>query len=74
MTDQGTFIINGAERVVCQPARPLARRLLQRGEDPTTGRMLFSAKVIPNRGAWLEFETSNRDQSASRSTASARSR
>ena len=30
-------------------------------EDPATGRMLFAAKVIPNRGAWLEFETSNKD-------------
>ena len=30
-------------------------------EDPTSGRTLFSAKVIPNRGAWLEFETSNKD-------------
>ncbi|HEV8546650.1 MAG TPA: hypothetical protein VGQ64_10175, partial [Candidatus Limnocylindrales bacterium] len=31
-------------------------------EDPASGRMLFSAKVIPNRGAWLEFETNNKDQ------------
>ena len=31
-------------------------------EDPGSGRMLFSAKVIPNRGAWLEFETNNKDQ------------
>ena len=30
-------------------------------EDPATGRMLFAAKVIPNRGAWLEFKTSNKD-------------
>ncbi|HEY8631619.1 MAG TPA: hypothetical protein VIL50_00600, partial [Candidatus Limnocylindrales bacterium] len=30
--------------------------------DPASGRMLFSAKVIPNRGAWLEFETNNKDQ------------
>ena len=30
-------------------------------EDPATGRILFAAKVIPNRGAWLEFETSNKD-------------
>ena len=31
-------------------------------EDPTSGRGLFSAKVIPSRGAWLEFETNNKDQ------------
>src|SRR5204862_4966471 len=30
-------------------------------EDPNTGRKLFGAKLIPNRGAWLEFETSNKD-------------
>ena len=42
------------------PARALARRVLDLGEDPTTGRSLFSAKVIPNRGAWLEFETAAR--------------
>src|SRR5439155_140686 len=30
-------------------------------DDPTTGRRLFYAKLIPNRGAWLEFETSNKD-------------
>ena len=29
--------------------------------DPTTGKLLSTAKLIPNRGAWLEFETSNRD-------------
>ena len=45
------------------PARPLARACTSRElEDPTSGRDLFSAKVIPNRGAWLEFETTNKDQ------------
>ena len=46
-----------------QPARPLAGRLLHRDEDPATGRNLFNAKVIPNRGAWLEFETAARGPS-----------
>ena len=45
-----------------QPAGSLAGRLLHRVEDPATGRNLFNAKVIPNRGAWLEFETAARGQ------------
>ena len=45
-----------------QPARALAGRLLhRRGGSRPRGRQLFAAKLIPNRGAWLEFETSNRD-------------
>ncbi len=43
-------------------------------EDATTGRKLFALKLIPNRGAWLEFETSARTSSRSRSTVSASSR
>ncbi len=61
MTDQGTFIINGAERVVVSQLVRSPGVYYTGSEDPTTGRMLFAAKVIPNRGAWLEFETSNKD-------------
>jgi DNA-directed RNA polymerase subunit beta len=61
MTDQGTFIINGAERVVVSQLVRSPGVYYTASEDPTTGRMLFAAKVIPNRGAWLEFETSNKD-------------
>ena len=57
MTDQGTFIINGAERVVVSQLVRSPGVYFTRTEDPSTGRNLFSAKVIPNRGAWLEFET-----------------
>src|SRR5574337_919561 len=57
MTDQGTFIINGAERVVVSQLVRSPGVYYTATEDPTTGRRLFSAKVIPNRGAWLEFET-----------------
>jgi len=42
-------------------ARALARRVLHAAEDPNTGRKLFGAKLIPNRGAWLEIETSAKD-------------
>ncbi|MEW6046622.1 MAG: DNA-directed RNA polymerase subunit beta, partial [Bacillota bacterium] len=56
MTDKGTFIINGAERVVVsQLVRSPGVYYSQ--ERDTSGRLIFQASVIPNRGAWLEFET-----------------
>ncbi len=61
MTGQGTFIINGAERVVVSQLVRSPGVYYSDVEDPTSGRTLFSAKVIPNRGAWLEFESSNKD-------------
>ncbi len=61
MTEQGTFIINGAERVVVSQLVRSPGVYYTAAEDPATGRMLHAAKVIPNRGAWLEFETSNKD-------------
>ncbi len=61
MTDQGTFIINGAERVVVSQLVRSPGVYYSAADDPTSGRTLYSAKVIPNRGAWLEFETSNKD-------------
>jgi len=62
MTDQGTFVINGAERVVVSQLVRSPGVYYSETEDPASGRMLFSAKVIPNRGAWLEFETNKLDQ------------
>src|SRR5918999_281097 len=62
MTDEGTFIINGAERVVVSQLVRSPGVYYTSTEDPATGRQLFSAKVIPNRGAWLEFETAARHQ------------
>jgi len=54
MTPTGTFIINGAERVV---ASQLVRSPgVYYSDDPKTGRNQFTATLIPNRGAWLEFE------------------
>ena len=61
MTGQGTFIINGAERVVVSQLVRSPGVYYSAADDPTSGRILYSAKVIPNRGAWLEFETSNKD-------------
>ena len=61
MTSTGTFVINGAERVVVSQLVRSPGAYFSTVTDPTTGRELCSAKLIPNRGAWLEFETSNRD-------------
>src|SRR3954447_9985257 len=64
MTGQGTFVINGAERVVV--SQLVRSPGVYYSVDPDlfnqTGRELFTAKVIPNRGAWLEFETTKADQ------------
>ncbi|HEX8995351.1 MAG TPA: DNA-directed RNA polymerase subunit beta [Ktedonobacterales bacterium] len=62
MTKEGTFIINGAERVVVSQLVRSPGVYFTAEDDPATGRPLFAAKLIPNRGAWLEFETSNKDQ------------
>ncbi|MEJ2737744.1 MAG: DNA-directed RNA polymerase subunit beta, partial [Anaerolineae bacterium] len=61
MTDNGTFIINGAERVVVSQLIRSPGVYFSVQEDRITGRELCTAKLIPNRGAWLEFETSKRD-------------
>ncbi len=59
MTNRGTFIINGIERVVVsQIVRSYGVLFVS---EELGGRRLFGAKIIPSRGAWLEFETSNRD-------------
>ncbi|EFM38686.1 DNA-directed RNA polymerase, beta subunit [Peptostreptococcaceae bacterium AS15] len=60
MTDSGTFIINGAERViVSQIVRSPGVYYAQ--EMDKTGNRLISSTVIPNRGAWLEYETDSSD-------------
>ncbi|CAN5737124.1 DNA-directed RNA polymerase subunit beta [soil metagenome] len=61
MTTVGTFIINGAERVVVSQLVRSPGVYFDRSADAQSGKLLTSAKLIPNRGAWLEFETSNRD-------------
>jgi DNA-directed RNA polymerase subunit beta len=61
MTGHGTFIINGAERVVVSQLVRSPGVYFEMDEDATSGRLLCRAKLIPNRGAWLEFESSNRD-------------
>jgi DNA-directed RNA polymerase subunit beta len=64
MTDLGTFVINGAERVVVSQLvrSPGVYYSVDADLFNQVGRELFTAKVIPNRGAWLEFETTKADQ------------
>ncbi len=61
MTEEGTFIVNGTERVVVSQLVRSPGVYFTAAEDRTSGRQLFAAKLIPNRGAWLEIETSNKD-------------
>jgi DNA-directed RNA polymerase subunit beta len=61
MTAKGTFITSGAERVVVSQLLRSPGVYFTREEDPVSGRSLCNAKLIPTRGAWLEFETSNRN-------------
>ena len=60
MTDSGTFVINGAERVIVSQ---LVRSpgVYYKMDYDKSGKKLFSATVIPNRGAWLEYETDVND-------------
>ena len=56
MTDYGTFIINGAERVIVSQLVRSPGVYFSRAIDKT-GAFLYSAQMIPNRGAWIEYET-----------------
>ena len=60
MTAKGTFIINGAERVVVSQLVRSPGVYYTRDIDKS-GKRLYSATVIPNRGAWLEYETDSND-------------
>ncbi len=61
MTEKGTFIINGTERVVVSQLIRSPGVYFDADEDRTTGRLLANAKLIPDRGAWMEFETRKND-------------
>lgn len=60
MTDRGTFIINGAERVI---VNQIVRSpgVYYKSEIDKNGRRTYNASLIPNRGAWLKFETDKND-------------
>ena len=61
MSDKGTFIINGTERVVVSQLVRSPGVYFDTSIDKTTGRDVYGCKIIPGRGAWLEFEVDKRD-------------
>jgi len=61
MTDKGTFVVNGTERVVVSQLVRSPGVYFDVEMDKTSDKELYFAKVIPSRGAWLEFETDKRD-------------
>ncbi|HTY73373.1 MAG TPA: DNA-directed RNA polymerase subunit beta [Actinomycetes bacterium] len=61
MTDKGTFIINGTERVVVSQLVRSPGVYFSRTADKTSDKDVFEAKIIPSRGAWLEFEIDKKD-------------
>ena len=61
MTETGTFIINGTERVVVSQLVRSPGVYFDKSVDKTSDKDVFSCKIIPARGAWLEFETDKRD-------------
>ena len=62
MTEKGTFIINGTERVVVSQLVRSPGVYFERQNDKTSDKDIYSARIIPSRGAWLEFEIDKRDQ------------
>ena len=61
MTDKGTFIINGTERVVVSQLVRSPGVYFDHAIDKTTEKDVYSVKIIPSRGAWLEFDVDKRD-------------
>ncbi|MBT7073523.1 MAG: DNA-directed RNA polymerase subunit beta, partial [Anaerolineae bacterium] len=61
MTNKGTFVINGTERVVVSQLIRSPGVYFEADADRATGRALAKAKLIPDRGAWIEFETRKSD-------------
>ena len=61
MTNKGTFVINGTERVVVSQLVRSPGVYFEKSIDKVTDKELFTAKVIPSRGAWLEFEVDKKD-------------
>ncbi len=61
MTDKGTFIINGTERVVVSQLVRSPGVYFEQTADKTSDKDIFTCKMIPSRGAWLEFEIDKRD-------------
>ena len=61
MTSKGTFVINGTERVVVSQLVRSPGVYFEQTPDKTSDKDIFTCKIIPSRGAWLEFEVDKRD-------------
>lgn len=61
MTDKGVFVINGTERVIVSQLVRSPGVYFDVAKDKTSDKMVYSGKVIPGRGAWLEFDTDKKD-------------
>ena len=61
MTDKGTFIINGVERVIINQIVRSPGAFFSASDDPITGRRLYGAEIRPQHGSWLEFGVSRSD-------------
>src|SRR5690606_24731190 len=63
MTDYGSFIINGTERVIVSQLHRSPGVFFEhdRGKTHSSGKLLFSARIIPYRGSWLDFEFDPKD-------------
>jgi DNA-directed RNA polymerase subunit beta len=61
MTNKGTFVVNGTERVVVSQLVRSPGVYFERTLDKTSDKEIFTSRVIPSRGAWLEFEVDKRD-------------
>ncbi|MBP3222525.1 MAG: DNA-directed RNA polymerase subunit beta, partial [Actinomycetaceae bacterium] len=61
MTERGTFIVNGSERVVVSQLVRSPGVYFEKAADKTSDKDIYSARLIPSRGAWLEFEIDKRD-------------
>jgi len=61
MTEKGVFIINGTERVIVSQLVRSPGVYFDSARDKTSDRIIYSGKIIPGRGAWLEFDTDKRD-------------
>ncbi|MBN3497607.1 DNA-directed RNA polymerase subunit beta [Arthrobacter pascens] len=62
MTEKGTFVVNGTERVVVSQLVRSPGAYFERTADKTSDKDIFTAKIIPSRGAWFELEIDKRDQ------------
>jgi DNA-directed RNA polymerase subunit beta len=76
MTDKGSFIINGTERVIVSQLHRSPGVFFEhdKGKTHSSGKLLFSARIIPYRGSWLDFEFDPKDCCTSASTVAARCR